>query len=66
MSCSYLPMGTIINQEQINSYCNDKKLPEGMCSRKDNLDEYILDKEIDEYVKISIAKQSVGFFLNNE
>ncbi len=67
MACSYLPMGTIINQDQINSYCNDKKLPEGMCSRKDNLDEYILDKDIDEYVKMSIDKLICGgFFLNNE
>ncbi len=63
----YIPKNTSINKDVVNNYCsgNEIKWP-AICYKKDNLEKYILDKPVDEYIEGSFEKLMFITFFRNE
>jgi len=63
----FVPEGTNVNKESLNNYCtsNDNALKQ-LCRRVEDLESYILDKPIEEYIKYSYDRLIFsGMFIND-
>lgn len=63
----YIPKESNIDEESINKYCSENDIMwNAICDRKGELQNYILDKPIEEYIKDSLEKLIFKVLFLNE
>lgn len=63
----FIPKDSSIHKDKINRYCSGNEIVwDSICYYKDNLEEYVLDKPIEEYIDQSFEKLMFSILFANE